>query len=62
MDEPVIVVSGIPRSGTSLVMQMLVAGGVNLVTDNTRKADRDNPKGYFEFERVKNYLRAIQLG
>lgn len=53
MDEPVIVVSGVPRSGTSLVMQMLAAGGVDIATDNIRKADRDNPKGYFEVEKVK---------
>lgn len=53
MDKPVIVVSGVPRSGTSLVMQMLATGGVDIATDNIRKADRDNPKGYFEVEKVK---------
>ena len=53
MDEPVIVVSGVPRSGTSLIMQMLATGGVDIATDNIRKADRDNPKGYFEVEKVK---------
>lgn len=51
---PVIVVSGLPRSGTSMAMKMLEAGGVQLFTDQMRKADEDNPKGYFEFERVKN--------
>ncbi len=50
---PVIVVSGLPRSGTSMVMQMIVAGGVQAVTDGQRGADADNPRGYFEFERVK---------
>lgn len=47
------VVSGLPRSGTSLMMQMLVAGGIAPLTDNIRRADKDNPRGYFEFERVK---------
>lgn len=51
--EAVIVVSGLPRSGTSLVMQMLVAGGLEPFTDAARKADEDNPKGYYEHERVK---------
>ncbi|MFM9958090.1 MAG: sulfotransferase family protein [Phycisphaerales bacterium] len=47
------VVSGLPRSGTSLMMQMLHAGGIEAVTDGERKPDADNPKGYYEFERVK---------
>lgn len=47
------VVSGLPRSGTSLMMQMLDAGGIEAVTDGERKPDADNPKGYYEFERVK---------
>lgn len=47
------VVSGLPRSGTSLLMQMLTAGGIIPMTDALRQADEDNPKGYFEFERVK---------
>jgi hypothetical protein len=50
---PVIVVSGLPRSGTSLMMSMLQAGGVPIVTDAQRTADDDNPNGYFELERVK---------
>jgi hypothetical protein len=50
---PVIVVSGLPRSGTSLMMNMLQAGGVPIVTDEQRSADDDNPRGYFELERVK---------
>ena len=53
MDAEVIIVSGLPRSGTSLMMQMLDRGGVEVVTDNIRTADTDNPRGYFEFERVK---------
>lgn len=51
--EPVIVVSGLPRSGTSMMMAMLEAGGLDLVVDGQRAADVDNPKGYYEFERVK---------
>ncbi|MBE0411120.1 MAG: sulfotransferase family protein [Anaerolineales bacterium] len=47
------VVSGLPRSGTSLMMKMLEAGGMELLIDNIRKPDKDNPKGYYEFERVK---------
>jgi len=47
------IVSGLPRSGTSLMMQMLEAGGMPIVTDNVRKADDDNPRGYYEFEKVK---------
>jgi hypothetical protein len=54
---PVIVVSGLPRSGTSLMMNMLQAGGVHIVTDAQRTADDDNPKGYFELERVKQMSR-----
>ena len=54
MDREIItVVSGLPRSGTSMMMKMLEAGGIPVLTDNVRTADDDNPKGYFEFERVK---------
>ena len=51
--KPIIVVSGLPRSGTSMMMKMLAEGGLSLVTDSLRSADDDNPNGYFEFERVK---------
>jgi hypothetical protein len=51
--EIVTVVSGLPRSGTSMLMKMLDAGGIPPLSDNIRKADEDNPKGYYEFERVK---------
>jgi hypothetical protein len=47
------IVSGLPRSGTSLMMSMLDAGGMPLLIDHIRQADDDNPKGYYEFERVK---------
>jgi Sulfotransferase domain len=51
--EPIVVVSGLPRSGTSMVMKMLDAGGLAVVTDGQRTADEDNPKGYYEEERIK---------
>ncbi len=50
---PIIVVSGLPRSGTSMMMKMLVEGGLPLVVDSIRQPDEDNPNGYFEFEPVK---------
>lgn len=52
-NEPVIVVSGLPRSGTSMMMKILAEGGVPVVTDELRSADADNPNGYFELETVK---------
>lgn len=47
------VVSGLPRSGTSMMMRMLEAGGVPPLVDHLRTADIDNPRGYYEFEPVK---------
>jgi hypothetical protein len=47
------IVSGLPRSGTSLMMQMLVAGGMTPLSDGERRADTDNPRGYLEWERIK---------
>jgi hypothetical protein len=55
--DPIVVVSGLPRSGTSMLMKMLEAGGVPILTDRERAADVDNPKGYFEFERIKDLER-----
>ncbi len=52
-NQVVTIVSGLPRSGTSMMMKLLEAGGLPPVTDNIRTADEDNPKGYYEFERVK---------
>ena len=49
----IIIVSGLPRSGTSLMMGMLQAGGLPVLTDSIRQADEDNPRGYFEYEIVK---------
>ena len=52
-NKPVIIISGLPRSGTSMMMKMLVEGGLQVVTDEIRRADDDNPNGYFELETVK---------
>lgn len=50
---PITIVTGLPRSGTSLAMQMLAAGGVEPFTDGERTADESNPRGYLELEAVK---------
>ncbi len=50
---PIVIVSGLPRSGTSLMMQMLQAGGVPLVHDPLRQPDNNNPRGYWEDNRVR---------
>jgi hypothetical protein len=57
--EALIVVSGLPRSGTSMTMQMLEAGGIGIATDNIRKPGDDNPKGYYEYERVKDLDKGL---
>ncbi len=54
---PLVVVTGLPRSGTSLVMGLLAAGGHPILTDNIRKPDDDNPCGYYEYEPVKALMR-----
>jgi len=54
MKSEVILVSGLPRSGTSLMMQVLVAGGLTPLVDNQRPPDKDNPAGYFEYQPVKD--------
>jgi hypothetical protein len=54
--ESLIVVTGLPRSGTSMLMQMLAAGGLEVLSDGVREADEDNPRGYLEYEPVKNLL------
>lgn len=51
--QPIIIVSGLPRSGTSMLMQMLAAGGVPIFSDAHRVADEDNPRGYYEHEAAK---------
>lgn len=55
--QPITIVSGLPRSGTSMMMKILDAGGLAPLTDNFRAADTDNPKGYYEFERVKQLIK-----
>ena len=52
-NQPITIVSGLPRSGTSMMMKLLEAGGIPVLIDGIRTADDDNPKGYYEFERVK---------
>jgi len=49
----VTIVSGLPRSGTSLMMRMIGEGGISILSDGLRVADEDNPNGYYEFERVR---------
>ncbi len=51
--QPIVVVSGLPRSGTSMMMRMLAEGGLPVITDELRRADEDNPRGYFELEVVR---------
>ncbi len=49
----IVIVSGLPGAGTTMMMQMLQAGGMGVLTDNIRKSDKDNPNGYYEYEKVK---------
>jgi hypothetical protein len=56
-DRAIVIVSGLPRSGTSLMMQMLHAGGLSTLTDGVRGPDESNPRGYFELEAVKELER-----
>lgn len=57
LSEQLTIVSGLPRSGTSLMMQLLTAGGFEALTDQVRTPDGSNPKGYFEYEPVKSLAR-----
>lgn len=59
---PVIIVSGLPRSGTSMMMKMLEAAGLELFVDGMRAADEDNPRGYFEYEPVKELDKSQDKG
>lgn len=52
-NKTIIVVSGLPRSGTSMMMKMLAEGGLPILTDSIRGKDEDNPNGYFEYELAK---------
>jgi hypothetical protein len=51
------IVSGLPRSGTSLMMQMLQAGGLPILCDDLRPADEDNPRGYLECDKVRHLAK-----
>ena len=55
-EEIITVVSGLPRSGTSLMMQILAVAGVPPFTDNRRQADESNRKGYYEHDKVASLL------
>jgi predicted AlkP superfamily phosphohydrolase/phosphomutase/tetratricopeptide (TPR) repeat protein len=57
LGDDVLIVSSLPRSGTSMLMQMLHAGGMPVLTDKKRESDEDNPRGYFELEAVKKMFR-----
>lgn len=59
---PIIIVSGLPRSGTSMMMRMLQAGGMPLWHDGIRSADDLNPHGYYELERVKDLDKTLDKG
>ena len=51
VDKEIVVVTGLPRTGTSMMMQMLQAGGLPILTDQVRRADESNPNGYYEYEK-----------
>ena len=52
--KPIVIVSGLPRSGTSMMMKMLAEGGLPILTDEVRRPDPDNPNGYFELDVVRH--------
>ena len=58
---PILVVSGAPRSGTSMLMRMLALAGVPVLTDGLRPADTNNPAGYFEWEPIKRISKEPAL-
>lgn len=57
INEQILVVSGLPRSGTSMMMQLIATTGISIVTDEIRSADISNPKGYYEYEPVKKLMQ-----
>ena len=57
LDDPLVIVSGLPRSGTFLMMSLLAAGGHPILTDQLRTPDPDNPRGYFEYTPVRSLMR-----
>jgi tetratricopeptide (TPR) repeat protein len=60
LEESLVIVSGLPRSGTSMVMQMLAAGGLAVLSDGLRTPDEDNPRGYLEYEPVKDLFKSSE--
>ena len=56
-ENQVTIVSGLPRSGTSLMMQMLDKGGLDILQDQLREADISNPKGYYEYKPVMSLYK-----
>jgi hypothetical protein len=59
--EKITIVTGLPRSGTSMMMQILAAGGMEVLTDQIRAADEDNPRGYYEIEKIKDLSKDSSL-
>ena len=57
LTDPLVIVTGLPRSGTSLLMRLLAAGGQPILTDHLRPPDAGNPRGYYEYEPVKSLVR-----
>lgn len=55
--EKITIVSGLPRSGTSLMMSILKNGGMSILEDQQRRPDEDNPRGYYEYEKVKDLAK-----
>ncbi len=53
-EKEIVIVSGLPRSGTSMMMRMLEMGGIKPFTDNVRQADESNQRGYYEHEKIKS--------
>ncbi len=60
VNRTVTIVSGLPRSGTSMMMQMLSAGGITPLVDENRPADEDNPRGYYEYEPARQLIKNKQ--
>ncbi len=56
-----IIVTGLPRSGTSLLMQMLGAGGISLLYDSERLPDEFNPYGYYEHQIIHNLAKTSDI-
>lgn len=56
--DEILLIGGLPRSGTSLLMQIVAKAGVENFTDGNRVADINNPKGYAEFDGVKGLMKS----